>query len=797
MDMKKIRRYWLTMAAALTLTGCDRLAAQFAGGDELELLNDMKPKETEAIQVHNVVFSPDHKTFTITTQMSKDIGPYSLLDTTMLKIRIENEIDGIRKTHGALPTLIGQRNVKAENILKSGTKVLALVDATLPQSAIDRIHDYMIELRAVFNHDNLFVAFMHGQTVSETIRATDYVMANYFKKATGDSVFLYRAILEKKHEMTGRQGPWADARNMALLVFSDDEVYQTDSDSPIDPEYYRFEEQMVHHDGKAEPHFLVSYASMNTRYESGENQASIVLKLFCESTHGIYMKPYNGTDFKNCILTAFNISPDANSFTFENPDGKVYRGNIETLTLNFMDARTDSLVTRMTTKIREGNIYNPIIVNGAGLPLIATKGLLLAGFIMLGGWLLLQLIIPFIRYRRFKRKYVIRYTGANMCIGNTVVQEACYLCKEPFKTGNEVVVRCAHTMHKSCWDENGYHCPEYSDRCKTGSHYYNHRNPLDRHNAPFYLKWIMMAIVAAWLAWLVFIMREHSITHFIVSKVLYFIYGPQEEVIGTLYIDSVSPLPAFGFAIGFFLTLGISLLSKQAIQTWGSIAVLLARALLSAALCYLTFLTANILVATNGIEIVEIIIEIIAWTLTCFIIAFCGTYGTNIVLRKRLILPGIALGVISMYVWWLFYDTDIDYRVLLLLSFIIFAVSLTIGVATLAPRSERFFLRVQGAMKDMDIAVYKWFRNAPDRVVTIGKSVDSSLQMSWDIMSEVAPIQAEIRMVGHFLYLRAKEEGVYSSGKPVKVGKRLWLSHGKSFTIGNTTFTYLEKDLPR
>ena len=94
----------------------------------------------------------------------------------------------------------------------------------------------------------------------------------------------------------------------------------------------------------------------------------------------------------------------------------------------------------------------------------------------------------------------------------------------------------------------------------------------------------------------------------------------------------------------------------------------------------------------------------------------------------------------------------------------------------------------------MDIALYKWFRSSPDRVVTIGKSVDCSIQLSWDLNGQVAPVHAEIRRYIGSLRLVALEEGITIGGKPLPVGKEEWLYHDRSFTIGNTTFKYIEKD---
>lgn len=150
-----------------------------------------------------------------------------------------------------------------------------------------------------------------------------------------------------------------------------------------------------------------------------------------------------------------------------------------------------------------------------------------------------------------------------------------------------------------------------------------------------------------------------------------------------------------------------------------------------------------------------------------------------------------------MYMWSFMFNGTImvDIRVLLLISCVFFAVGLAVSVAEMAPKSERYFLNVKGAMKEMDIAIFKWFLNDPEQVVTIGKSIDCSLQMSWDIKGQVAPVQCEIRMVGDALRLTALEDGVVVGEKALSVGKGIWLYHNTTFQIGDTTFTYIERDL--
>ena len=93
----------------------------------------------------------------------------------------------------------------------------------------------------------------------------------------------------------------------------------------------------------------------------------------------------------------------------------------------------------------------------------------------------------------------------------------------------------------------------------------------------------------------------------------------------------------------------------------------------------------------------------------------------------------------------------------------------------------------------MEVALYKWMNaQVINRRVTIGKSVDCNLQMSWDINSQIAPIHAELVSSRGNIYLVACEEGVICKGKQVNVDKRIRLYHGDSFSIGQTTFTYVE-----
>lgn len=794
-------KIWILFLLPLCLfVACDELGAGTEDFAELdEVLAHESITKKEAIKVKNLQFSPDYKRFVITTQMSDDIGPYSLTDTSEVKIDVEETTGGVLKTKRTQPRLINIRNLKGDNVRKAGVKALALVNRTLPQSEIDKIRNYIGELTAIFTNQNLYVAFMDGNTVSENMLVTDYVLAHHFKRSDNEYVYLYRSILEKKQEMTSHTGIWADARKMALLIFSDIALYDNNTDEPLDPSHYQMEEQMIANDSVVGPDFAAYYANIDFANHADDNHEDNVLKLFCQNNHGIFMEKYNGVKFKDYMLNTFHISQDANDLTFENPDGKVYRGERQTLTVHFRDAQNDSIITSFSTAIQEGSIYNPIIVHGEPILVVVLQGVTLGTFLILTIWILFQFVIPFIRYRIFQHKYVLHYTGGNMGIGKTLVQETCYLCKQPFEVGDEIVAKCEHTMHKSCWDENDYHCPEYSDRCKHGAHYYNSQNLLDKNNASFYMKWILMGITAAIIAWTLSTLRLYFINNGINSAILLSIYGLKSgspEAQSLLRDHILTHMPAFGFYIGLFLTFGIASLALHIRNIKQNFKSVLIRSVIAAIGCYTFFFITNAICVVLDIEDYSFLVDWIPWAASGYLIAVCGTYGTRVRLPKSLILLSVIIGFLSMYLWSLFYFTNvIDFRVMLLYSFILFAVGIAASVAMSAPRSERYFLKVQGAIKDMDVALYKWLRNDPNRVVSIGKSVDCSLQLSWDINGYVAPIHAEIRMQEQIPYLTALEEGIFVDGEAIVSGQTVRLYHGKSFTIGNTIFTYIEKDM--
>ena len=253
----------------------------------------------------------------------------------------------------------------------------------------------------------------------------------------------------------------------------------------------------------------------------------------------------------------------------------------------------------------------------------------------------------------------------------------------------------------------------------------------------------------------------------------------------------------FGTCLSACLTFALTLLTIRRHFHLKRVLSICLRVIIVSVFSYLIFLLIESVSIALNMNPWVAVLDWIPWAAMALMIAFVSTADTRIHLRKYILLLAILLGVISVYLWTILFRgvMQLDIRVLLLFSCIFYSVGVGLAVAQMAPVSERYFLNVKGAVKEMDIAIYKWFLNNPEEVVTIGKSIDCSLQMTWDIKGQVAPVHANLRQSGLGIRLTALEEGVMVGTNPLKPGNSCTLYHNSKFTIGDTTFTYLERDI--
>ena len=806
--MKKIVQY-LLIALGILVVGHETIHPDYRPLGEMD----------KHIRLLRLEFEPDHKRFFLDARLDDSIA-YSLLHRdTLLKLQIEESIGNRAGDPAMQPRLVETRNVMVEEIAKLDLNILALADLTLDSAKIALQQGALKRLKSLLSLRNMHVAFIQDQNVSETLNASDYVLNEYFKADPGKK-YLYRALLAKYDELRGQKSPYfpevaqdtiarrLTPRQNVLIIFSDGKVY--DHDQPIDPEHFALQRAIVEHSDTTAriPIFYVNLGSLDDgdgpgdpdKWTGADKEAETLLSLLCEKTGGNYFESYDENSVLDGILSQFVMDFANYKLTLVNPDLKIYRGLEHKLRLNAYYG--DRLIGTDEISYNLGSVYNPVIVNGLTLSQVILQGCLMGLFIIGTLYLIFQLVVPAVRYAIFKRKYVVRY-AKGLAYNGMIVDQSCYYCKAPFKEGDKIVVKCPHVLHKSCWDENEYKCPEYGRQCKTGSHYYNAHRLFDPRNASFYLAWIIAGAIAGLVAWVCFTANTQHTGNYLMQDLIHLIFDvdPNSEAAQTLmeeYGQHLYLLPFYGLNIGFFLTLSLSILTGHGRWLWGRLGLVLLKAIVGGVFSYLSFLLGCVVSIALNFKDNSFLIDWIPWLLSGLVIALAVSYKTDIQLKRAMIgaCVSIVFGLGSMYLWSFAFNSQIDMREFLLLSYMIYCVGFAISVAATSPKSSHYFLRVEGPIKGMDIALYKWMNASVLRKrVTIGKSVNCDLQMTWDLQSPIAPEQAMIQMSNGKLYLVALDDGVFFEKKPLRQNVRKRLYHGTKFLIGRTTFTYIEKDL--
>lgn len=806
--MNKVYKWLLAVGVAFGAMACDEQSIPDI--DDLMSPEDSVEVSGEGLQIHEIKFSDDHKVMTVSARLLHDVGTYDLTDSTQVVVNALQEVKMFsgQTRKESQPVVTGVTNVSREQVAKLKMRLLVLVDLSLPQTLIDEERTAIREIKNLFGEQNLYLAFMQGDNVSETYQATDYVINNYFVHQEPSHIYLYRSLLVKLSELQDKSTTIGSSRYKVMLILSGGKTYE--GDQPIDPKHFEMQQQLADKVKVCQGQMLVYYSNFSEQKATSEDSLFVVpgkqadaniMQYFCKDMGGLWQAEFNWPEIEDDMMKDFNINYANYRITLEQPDKKVFQGNRHNLQIEFRDAGNNDLIVSGSTFFYLGSVYAPVIVRGDSIPDVIIQGFIVLLILLLLSWLVFQLLEPYIRFQFFKKKYINIYGGNKMSFGGQMVSETCYFCKAPFEEGDEIVTKCQHTMHKHCWDENEYHCPEHGRHCKGGSHYYNSKNIYDSRNALFYMKWILVAIVAGFLAWFFYTIQDHPFSTKIVERTVLLINGLKEgtkeaELSVAEYGSRLTYLPAFGLYVSFFVTLFLSFLTIRRRQWHLRITEMFVRAVLAGIASFFCCLLGCIIPIALQLDSNFFLVDWIPWALMSCVIMFAISFDTRTRIEKLFLLAACVIGFLSMFIWSIIYSYSfIDYRVALLLSFIIYAVSIAVSIAHVAPRSERFFLHVEGAIKEMDIALYKWMRTSPNHVVTIGKSVDCSIQLSWDLNGNVAAVQAEIRQHVGSMRLVAMENGVYvDNDKPLPIGKEVWLYHGRRFTIGNTTFTYVEKD---
>lgn len=808
----------------MLLTSCDLLMSP-----------DVLHEHTDnALKVKKLEFSDDYKKITLHLNLTKDLGGIDISDASKVDIRINDaNCHALSILKVAQPTLKSVRYIAPDEINSTGLAAMVLVDLSQSSPVIKKEKEYVKKMYSLFSRGNLYLAFMKPDgSVTNLMTATDYIVNNYIdvnspvfgggnntfvgmEMVSSDSIttlpqkqyaWLYRSVAQTLYAISGHTGTEIDNKRLrSLVIFSDGQVYDEADNTPLDPQHFVVQEKLINLSANLPDNISVYYVNLASSGVNKSVKDSNMMRMLCMRSKGKYYSNFNWMTLSEDILKGFNIHSYDYTMELSNTEGRIFFGSQRNLRIRIYRKGTNRLLAECNKEYTLGSVLHPVIVGNPSYTPIYFSGLLIVALIIALVYVVLQFIIPYVRYRIFRSKYVVNYTGPNMSVQGKLVADTCYFCKAPFQVGDSIVAKCQHTMHEDCWNENDQHCPEYGKHCPEGAHYYDALNILNPRNGSFYIKWVVMAIIMSSMAWF---MMASSYHEWLIEMILWIsntLKASHLEELDLGNIDDntaimdISPrmymLPLFGLYLAPLLTLLFSAIASYHRQWQYRLLDTLARAAIVLFVSVGVFLMEFLAVLVCDVYDGAFLFDWIPWTIVTYIILIVSTTHTRIcdLHSRTTIIVSLAMGIQNSLLWNLLGTYETKHQIIVFIFlFILYGIILSVVIARKLPLSEKYFLHVTGEVKEMDIAIYKWMRQTPDAFVTIGRSVDCQLHITWDATSDIAPVHAVIRQHAGVPYISPLDGTVMVGNKAIPEGKDKRLHHGMTFQIGTTVFTFVE-----
>lgn len=769
--LQRIPTTLCTLLLTLALVGCDKIK------DETTLIEEnLATTEAEimaggpALTIDSVHLSEDHRQLKMQIERYQNLDQHFLGDTSSVRIQVKEFVDAIGlRIPSRYPAKLTETHFLGPHEIDSlGITVTCILDLTLDYNQVERQRHAINDIRGMFKPERLQLRLITDEGLSAPYSCTDYILNTHVVPTGTGYKQLYRHILTAINQLRGRMD--------AIILMSDGKVY--DEDLAMDDNHFAHQEKLYNICTRGESvssYPLFFYYNLNPApateaagVTSLTQESESLIKMLTDYTGGFMTYDFKGNVVMGKVLARRGLDFSRIDLVLTQPEDKTYFGSTHDYVVEMRDAKTDSLLASVSHKITLGTITRPVYTKQTPTYLILCRGLFVTVLLLLILFLLTQFIVPWLRFRYFKYRYIGRYHGLNTYIGGHIVEEQCYYCKGNFDFGDEVVAACSHTMHSDCWAENDYRCPEHGHdpKCKDSHHYYNIHNLLDPRNGHYSLEWLIYTALGSFVIWI--------ITNFV------------PEIPGMVVAATI-------------LTMTYSALSIQRTSRYSTWCYIIGRGLIALVLVsiiYALIHNLNTLYKWTEYPGLGIFLSTLSCTITFAVIAYCSTYDTLNALRpKRILVALTALLIVEvLFSIYVLYAED-DIRIALFLNSVISSFILCAAICYPRSRSLHYFLHCEGSTKPLDIALYKWFNASPMAEVRIGSSVECELQLMWDLQSGIAPIQARIYQRQGRLYLEPLEAGVFDgNGRPLAEGGAIRLYHGYRFSIGSSNFSYIEKD---
>lgn len=802
----------LLLALMPIMHGAAFAQAPIAGNKELKITRIETSQRCDTIKAEFKILEKGKKTFT-PSLLKKPKGKFTVSENGYSK-----------QWWPVVDTILDIRDNKQKS-LSDNLSILMLFDrsTSISDALLEEQSNVLRRFIAELNGPRIYVSFMGGGTVTESefvdsAKYYDLLMPEFYPSNRKGEKHLPRAILSKLQELSGEkqsQETYPDvisnpdfaesSGEKMLFVFTDgkvmddaNEYYGGINSYVICRSLLSDREDMIA-DGRTEniPVFCVyvgDSANLNVEVQA-------MLEAICKTgmendERGRFYKTIAPDSLQTLMIGTLDSLSSDYRLILINPDGKLYDGSKISLSIGVNDENGEVLWSGCRDYTR-GSIQNNVkVAYSDGNTIWHVILGLLIGLLVIGlSYVVMQYVIPFIRYKVFLKKYVKQFVPGQ----KDVVSQKCYFCKEPFEEGDWVVTKCEHVVHKECWDENRNRCPEYGvHKCKKGIHYYNQERKSDPQNATHYSRWILFGLVSGLLGWLgIDLLGRTSIFKGLISTMteLHPAYSllsdsPSEwSEIVTAAIAKIQPMLIGGFFLGMLIVFALSWVLEFRRREKKVVILMVARSLVGGLAGFLAFLLGAIIVLALGKESTCWYIDWIPWLLFSLSVAIVLWYKTEIKLSSALL--GGAISVIFSFVTMV----GLKGEFISMFGYMLYAAGFGMSVAVVHFTSEKYFLRIDGSVKERDIAIYKWMSvTGGFNKVSIGSSVNCVLQMNWDSSEGIGDRVVELYLENDRPYCHVLDNGVSQQGRSIPMGTIFPMVHGTEFSIGKTRFTYIEKD---
>lgn len=714
-------------------------------------------------------------------------------------------------------------DIRDNKVISDQISMLFLVDrsGSIAPDALLKQLDQIANVLDKLSNTKVYVSFMDSTLTRSRLVTKDNIKSDFleeFEVREGTQKYLYNAIMAKMEELSGspaihypeiqHEPALGDSTQKILFVLTDGKVRNTDGYGFIGgADFVDWKDEIMELAGKMErsetPYIPIYCIYIGDPAETGS--VSDEMEALCSTTpakdarnalKGKFYTIFSVDELQETLMGSLDSIAADYRLVLVNPGGKIYDGSQQLLNIFVQDKQHEAAAGEL--RYAFGSQHVPIrvpfenddLTNGRVILLGLCYGLVFT--ILL--YLALQYLLPWIQYKVFCKKYVVKYNGNRS--GSSVEQQHCYHCKEPFQNGEVIVTKCEHVVHWECWKENRNRCPEYGvHNCTKGIHYYNQDKLSDPRNAPYFLMWLVYGLLAGLVSW-VFMRVLYSETIFssLVNSLLHWL-RPMDDLQGIssmAFMPKIQSMLLCGLLLGFFITFFFSYLIEFRKKNFKVMGQILLRAIVGGILGFIAFLLEAIVIIILNKPANCFYTDWIPWALFAVCIAFTLSYKTDIKLKNALI--GGLISVLICFV--VLYMGTFAKEILSMFSYMIYSAGFGIAIAVVHHVSEKYFLRVSGPVKERDIAIYKWMSvSGGFNRVTIGKSIDCILEMNWDDAPNIADKQVEIYLENDRPYCKALEDGtLLANGQMLQKNQTILLHHGTEFTIGNSLFTYIEKD---